>query len=135
MGCVRFLPLRQTVAGRTPGALSALCAFTLLMLEASPAAGAVGTLGEGIAAYDRGDYPLAFEILDDIALDSHELSSLPDVSTIDAEPTRVAPTTASEPAESPTWRPLHTDVQVPRSTGRCESGPSHLVQLTCRRPR
>ncbi len=101
MGCVRFLPLRQTVAGRTPGALSALCAFTLLMLEASPAAGAVGTLGEGIAAYDRGDYPLAFEILDDLALDSHELSSMPDVSTIDAEPTRVAPTTASEPAESP----------------------------------
>ncbi len=71
MGYVRFLPSRRTVAGRTAGALSALCACTLLMLEASIAAGAVGTLGEGIAAYDRGDYPLAFEILGDLALDGN----------------------------------------------------------------
>ncbi len=68
MGNARFLPLRRTVAGRTAGAL---CAAALLMLKTSMAAGDVGTLGEGIAAYDGGDYSLAFEILDDLALDGN----------------------------------------------------------------
>lgn len=71
MGNARFLPLRRTVAGRTAAALPTLCAAVLLMLETSIAAGDVGTLGQGIAAYDGGDYPLAFEILDDLALEGN----------------------------------------------------------------
>jgi hypothetical protein len=41
------------------------------MLETSIAAGAVGTLDQGTAACVGGDYPLAFEILDDLALDGN----------------------------------------------------------------
>ena len=50
--------------------LAALYVCAVLALAGSPAAAGVGTLSEGIAAYERGDYPRAFAILDDLALDA-----------------------------------------------------------------
>ena len=50
--------------------LAALCACAVLALMGSLAAADVGTVSEGISAYDRGDNPLAFAILDDLAQDA-----------------------------------------------------------------
>ena len=71
MGRTGSSPGRPQVRWRTHGSLPALWVYGVLTLSGSIAAGDVGTLGEGISAYHRGDYSRAFEILDDLALDAN----------------------------------------------------------------
>ncbi len=72
MGAARLFPFKRHPEQRTAAPFVVLCLFTLLMLAASTAVGDVVTLDtvdQGIAAYDRGDYPRAFEVFDDLADD------------------------------------------------------------------
>ncbi len=61
MGNARSFPVRP---------LATLWICAVLALTSSLAAAGGGTLDDGISAYDGGDYRLAFEILDDLALDA-----------------------------------------------------------------
>ncbi len=69
MAAARLFPFKRRPEQRTAAPFVVLCLFTLLMLAASTAVGTLDTVDQGIAAYDRGDYPRAFEVFDDLADD------------------------------------------------------------------